>query len=286
VATRFYQNENAALMRVSAYSSNPSLPTKTTDNSVVFRFNHLLIHQNRTLCVSLKYEITRMGKKTFLTRWVAKTSGYQKLFVSLILALCASAAMWPLQISTVTRVLFLWDVFAISMISMMWLLFFTTTVKEQREIVKKQDDAIPVIFGIVVTAVCVSFMGSLLLVLSSNEPTLDKELNTTATLIAITSSWILLHTIFTIRYAHLYLDSSIVKTANGDGGLDFPNAEIPDYIDFAYFSFVIGMTFQVSDVTISSKTIRRYVLLHSLISFIFNTIIVALTVNIIAGLSR
>jgi len=227
-----------------------------------------------------------MSKKSALSRWVAKTSGYQKLIVSLILALCASGAMWPFQVGNVTRIIFLWDVFAISMISMMWLLFFTTTAKEQQEIVKKQDDAITVIFGIVVTAVCVSFVGSLLLIFSSEESALDKELSTIVTLIAITSSWVLLHTIFTIRYAHLYLDANIVKTTNGDGGLDFPNSEVPDYIDFAYFSFVIGMTFQVSDVTISSKTIRRYVLLHSLISFIFNTIIVALTVNIIAGLSR
>ena len=62
--------------------------------------------------------------------------------------------------------------------------------------------------------------------------------------------------------------------------------EDPDYIDFAYFSFVIGMTFQVSDVQVNSRVIRRFVLMHSLISFVFNTIIVALTINTIAGLKQ
>ena len=67
-------------------------------------------------------------------------------------------------------------------------------------------------------------------------------------------------------------------------GLKFPEEKAPDYLDFAYFAFVIGMTFQVSDVVVSSPVIRRFVLMHSLISFVFNTIIVALTINTIAGL--
>ncbi|MNJ95135.1 hypothetical protein D3C87_128410 [compost metagenome] len=227
-----------------------------------------------------------MGKKSPLSRWVAKTSGYQKLLVSTFLAVCASLAIWPLYVSNVTRIIFCWDIFGIAMIAMIWLLFFTSTADEQQEIVKKQDDDIRVIFAIVLISVCVSFVGAVLLVFSTNESVFDKGLRTIVTLIAITTSWILLHTIFTIRYAHLYHDATIVKTGNGAGGIDFPNPENPDYIDFAYFSFVIGMTFQVSDVTVSSKTIRRYVLMHSLISFVFNTIIVALTVNIIAGISK
>jgi uncharacterized membrane protein len=75
---------------------------------------------------------------------------------------------------------------------------------------------------------------------------------------------------FTIRYAHLYHDHNQLKTGSNVGGIKFPCKEEPDYIDFAYFSFVIGMTFQVSDVQVSSKVIRRFVLLHSLISFAFN----------------
>ncbi|MFP9114660.1 DUF1345 domain-containing protein [Flavobacterium sp. RHBU_3] len=227
-----------------------------------------------------------MRKKSILSRWVAKTSGYHKILLSLLLSLCVTLALLPLHISSISRLIISWDIFAIGISSMMWLLFSTTTADEQKEIVQRQDDDIAVIFAIVLVSVCISFTGALLLTFNNNSSDFDKGLRTVATIAAITSSWVLLHTIFTVRYAHLYHDSSIVKTEDKTGGIDFPNPEPPDYIDFAYFSFVIGMTFQVSDVTISSKTIRRYALMHSLISFVFNTIIVALTVNILAGANK
>lgn len=84
----------------------------------------------------------------------------------------------------------------------------------------------------------------------------------------------------------MYHDHNKLNTGSEVGGIDFPTNEAPDYLDFAYFSFVIGMTFQVSDITVSSRAIRRFVLMHGLISFIFNTIIVALTINTLAGLKE
>jgi uncharacterized membrane protein len=68
------------------------------------------------------------------------------------------------------------------------------------------------------------------------------------------------------------------------GGLEFPGNEDPDYLDFVYFSFVLGMTFQVSDVVITSKRIRQLATMHGLLSFAFNTAIVALSINVISGL--
>jgi uncharacterized membrane protein len=227
-----------------------------------------------------------MGKKSALSKWAATTSGYQKLLLSLILAACAYPATLLLHTITITRFIICWDVFAFTLIAMYWLLFFTTTANEQPAIVKSQDDNIRVIFGVLLISVLTSLVGALLLILSTNESAFDKDLRTTFTLIAICTSWVLLHTIFTIRYAHLYHNYDDAKTGNTGGGIDFPNGERPDYIDFAYFSFVIGMTFQVSDITISSKSVRRYVLMHSLISFVYNTLIVALTVSAIAGFSK
>jgi len=228
-----------------------------------------------------------MRNKSNVARWVAKTGGYHKLLLSLFLALCCYATITFFHITTLTKVIISWDTFAIAMIAMFWILFFTTNAGEQKEIVRKQDDDIKIIFVIILTSVLICFTGTLFLILNSQESVFDKEVRTAATLTAITTSWILLHTIFTIRYAHLYLNYNRSKpeTVTGDG-IDFPNSEGPDYMDFAYFSFVIGMTFQVSDVTISSRIIRRYVLMHSLISFVFNTIIVALTVNVIASMSK
>jgi uncharacterized membrane protein len=227
-----------------------------------------------------------MEKNAKLPMWVTRTSGYQKLLLSLVFAVCSLAVTHLFDIITSTRIIISWDVFAIAMITMSWLLFFKTTAAQQKAIVKKQDDDMRVIFVIVLGAVCTSLVATLLLILNTEESVFERDLRTFVTLAAVTASWILLHTIFTIRYAHLYHNYDNSKTPDNNKGIDFPNAELPDYIDFAYFSFVIGMTFQVSDVTISSKKVRRYVLLHSLISFVFNTIIVALTVNVIAGLSK
>jgi uncharacterized membrane protein len=108
--------------------------------------------------------------------------------------------------------------------------------------------------------------------------------NIVLSITGIISSWVMLHSIFTLHYAHLYY-SKIKGTATACG-LDFPEEKKPDYIDFAYFSFIIGMTFQVSDVTINSRIIRRTVLAHSLLAFALNTFVVALTINLIAGLTK
>lgn len=154
------------------------------------------------------------------------------------------------------------------------------------DVVDAQDDGLKAIFIIVLIAVCFSLFGALLLLTGKNESDLNKTLHALISLSPVLLSWLLLHTTFTIRYAHLYNDHDKLNTGSNIGGLEFPTKGQPDYIDFAYFSFVIGMTFQVSDVQVNSRVIRRFVLMHSLISFVFNTTIVALTINAIAGLKQ
>lgn len=90
-------------------------------------------------------------------------------------------------------------------------------------------------------------------------------------------AWILTHASFTLRYAHLYY------RGEAKGGISFPGDDDPDDADFAYFAFTIGMTFQVSDTDITSREIRRTVLRHGLLSFVFNTVIVALALNLTIG---
>ena len=93
-------------------------------------------------------------------------------------------------------------------------------------------------------------------------------------------SWLLVHTLFTLRYAHLYYRAE-------PGGIDFKTGDDhPDYGDFAYVAFTVGMTFQVSDTDVTDPMIRRTVLRHALLAFVFGTIIVAMSINIIAGLVR
>lgn len=95
-------------------------------------------------------------------------------------------------------------------------------------------------------------------------------------------SWCFFNTLFALHYAHAYYDQADNDTI--PAGLAFPGTETPDYWDFMYFAFVLGMTFQVSDVQIASSALRRLALLHGLIAFFFNVVIIALTVNVIAGL--
>jgi uncharacterized membrane protein len=96
-------------------------------------------------------------------------------------------------------------------------------------------------------------------------------------------SWVTMQLVFALRYAHEFYTISDGSTSM-DGGLDFPHEPEPDYFDFFYFGMVLGMTFQVSDVNITSRKIRRLATLHGFIGFVFNTVILALTVNIAAGL--
>ena len=96
-------------------------------------------------------------------------------------------------------------------------------------------------------------------------------------LVVVALSWVLVHTLFTLRYASLYY-------ADDDGGIDFNQTEPPRYADFAYLSFTLGMTFQVSDTSLTSSAIRAVALRHALMSFLFGSIILATLINLVAGL--
>jgi len=98
-------------------------------------------------------------------------------------------------------------------------------------------------------------------------------------LTAVVSAWGLTHTAYSLRYAHLYYRDD----DDGEGGLEFPGKLDPDGLDFAYFSFTLGMCFQVSDVCITSRGIRRAVLSHALLSFLYNTVVLALALNLMLG---
>jgi uncharacterized membrane protein len=95
-------------------------------------------------------------------------------------------------------------------------------------------------------------------------------------------SWLTTHTLFALRYAHEYYESE--DNGGFARGLQFPDEEKPDYWDFFYFALVLGMTFQVSDVQITARPLRRLATAHGLLGFLFNTVIFALTVNLAANL--
>jgi len=96
---------------------------------------------------------------------------------------------------------------------------------------------------------------------------------------SIVLAWVVVHTVFCLRYAAMYYDGR-------PGGIDFNEDDPPDFADFAYFALTIGMTYQVSDTDIKTKAIRRTAVRHALLSFAFGTLIIATTINLIAGLGK
>jgi uncharacterized membrane protein len=185
-----------------------------------------------------------------------------------------------------TQLVISWNVFAAATVVLAWMVMLTEDPYEMRRNASLQDASRTFLFVVVVSAATVSLFAVFILLGSSKNlaPGRFAE-HVTLSVAAIALSWLLVHTLFSLRYAHLYFvgaDSQVRDKIKG--GLVFPDDGIPDYLDFAYFSFVIGMTCQVSDVQISSKRLRRLAMIHGLIAFAFNTAILALFVNIIAGL--
>jgi uncharacterized membrane protein len=100
-----------------------------------------------------------------------------------------------------------------------------------------------------------------------------------AGVVAIIASWAVVHTLFTLRYAALYYEGV-------DGGIEFNEDDKPCYADFAYLAFTIGMTYQVSDTNLTTKEMRHTALRHALMSYLFGTVIIAATINLVAGLVK
>ncbi len=112
---------------------------------------------------------------------------------------------------------------------------------------------------------------------------LERVLDTAIALSTIFGSWLLVHFVFALHYAHEFY---VPGHADGDAkdGLKFSGGGMPDYWDFLYFSLVVGTTFQTSDTEVISRSMRRVVMVHGLLSFVFNTAVIALTVNMAAQL--
>jgi uncharacterized membrane protein len=206
----------------------------------------------------------------------------------LLIALAVSALFFGVLYKTLSvaeLTLFTWTCFAVSLIIPQWIVILTAHPKDVRRIARLEDSSRTFIFLFVVVASLVS-LGAIIFLLKSDKHLLPHELTQRVLLTtgSVITSWWLVHTVFTLRYAHMYYNQHATDNTKTAGGLQFPDEQEPDYLDFVYFSFVIGMTFQVSDVEISSRPIRRLALLHALISFAFNTAIVALSINIISGL--
>ncbi|WP_183558062.1 DUF1345 domain-containing protein [Mucilaginibacter sp. SP1R1] len=218
--------------------------------------------------------------------WLRLDAHY-RLLISLGVAAITLFFVWG-RFSPPAAILVTWLACGMTIILMDWIIILSSHPIEVRRIAKIEDSSRTLIFLFVIVASLVSMLAIFFLLKSSKH--LSAEAVTGHVLLGMASviiSWVLVHTIFTLRYAHMYYatDTDGDNKKKPIGGLEFPGDEKdPDYLDFVYFSFVVGMTFQVSDVEISSRQIRRLCWIHGMISFAFNTAIVALSINVISGL--
>lgn len=188
----------------------------------------------------------------------------------------------PSRLHLATRILCDWNVGTTCFLSMTLIKMVKATPDKMRRYAQNEYEGRLGLFTLIITAACISVLAiGFLLNNKKGISLIILSLHIILSITTIVSSWLLVHTLFALQYAHSYYHNVHEQAA---GGLDFPDDRDPDYWDFLYFSFVIGMTSQVSDIQTTSRYMRRLALIHGVLSFFFNTSILAMSINIIASL--
>ena len=194
----------------------------------------------------------------------------------------AVALLAPRAVSGPTRALLAWIAGAGLYLVLAWIMMLRASVEQMRWRAKRQDDGAAVVLVLTVCAALASLAAILLELMGvKSDPPQMQTLHLALSAITILCSWFIVHTAFALHYAHEFYESA---PPSKERSLAFPGKAEPDYVDFLYFAFVLGTTSQTSDVAICSSAMRRLALTHGVIAFFFNTTLLALAVNIAAGL--
>ncbi|MBB4102154.1 DUF1345 domain-containing protein [Allorhizobium borbori] len=194
-------------------------------------------------------------------------------------AIAAVFLLW--QERTIIRALLVWNLAILVYLAVVWSRMLTSGVERLKRRAADLDFSDSVILILSILAALASLVGIAFEVIGSREGPMDaKIIGATFAMVTVLMAWTFLHTLFTLHYAHRFYSD------DGDGGgLLFPEQEEePGYWDFLYFGFTIGVAAQTADVSVTSTRMRRLVTLHSILSFLFNTTILALAINIGASL--
>lgn len=208
-----------------------------------------------------------------------------RLFLSIVTA-AVVVLIIPHQKIALVNVMAAWLAFGFIYLLLNWIVLFARPIPQIRKFAQQDDGSKTFVF---VMILLFSFSSLIIVLILMTTKEFNQSSNSFFPMICVAGivlSWFLIHTTYTFHYAHMFYDSAPDDACQDAEGLTFPGNEAPDYLDFAYFSFVIGCCFQVSDVTVNSRLIRRSVLFHQLLSFGLNTFVVALTINLIAGLMK
>ncbi len=190
----------------------------------------------------------------------------------------------PRDLSVTTRAVIAWDCGALLYLGLAAFLFGTERRSRMAADAARQQEGEWTIFSLTIAATVFS-LAAILGEFATVKDLHGVQRNLRIALMAGTLllSWLMVHILFAFRYAHEFYASD-ANPPNLDRGLEFPGEQSPDYLDFVYFALVLGMTFQVSDVQITARKMRRLATVHGLLGFLFNTTILALSVNLAASL--
>jgi len=191
------------------------------------------------------------------------------------------ALVLPRGIGAEVRAVASWDGFAVVALVLTWLTILTLRPAQICTLAQREDPSRFAALVLVVLGASASLLAVLVLLQESAKMRGGEKIQAIVlALSAVALAWSLIHTVFTLRYAHLYYD------AKGDAAaLEFPGMDdLPDYLDFAYFAFIIGMTAQTADVNVRDRRLRRTALMHGLVAFAFNTAVVALSIGVLTSL--
>ncbi len=193
----------------------------------------------------------------------------------IVVALVLQPRSWPLEL----RGLVAWNTGVVCYLGLAWRVMLTFDTAQTRRLCMRQDDARPTIDGVLLLASFASIGGVVIALTKAGQirGALATAL-TVAAMVTVASSWLLINTIYALHYARLYY-------AEGEGsGVDFHSDEPPDYLDFCYLAFAVGTTFGATDSEVGGRSIRRTILNHSVLSFTYATVVVALAISVVTNI--
>ena len=207
-------------------------------------------------------------------------SARRRVLVSLAAGVVAGAVAGVVTAQVPAAVLAGWDVAATVFVVWTWWAVWALDQAASARKAEREDPTQGVADLVLLGSAVVSLGAVLVVLVTGHQGTGGSTVADLAlAVISVVASWTVVHTVYALKYARLYY-------AGGDGGIDFHGDHPPTYQDFAYLAFTIGMTFQVSDTEVNSRIIRVTVLRQSLLAYLFGAVILAGTINLLAGLSK
>jgi len=220
-------------------------------------------------------------------RWLGPLGPRPRLTIATAVGVATGLALLAIpQMGLSTRLILAWDALSITFMGLMYRAVVSHGPNEIRAQAAIDDEGRGAILGLVLGAAAASVwaVGVELSIAKDSHGALMKGAHIGLAFVTVVASWLMVQMIFALHYAHEWYGVDEDDGAADAEGIEFPGHEAPDYWDFLYFSVVIGVACATADANITSKGLRRLGTVHCLVAFAFNTIIVALTINLTAGL--